>query len=92
MKFDNNGITQDVIHIRNYELPYMTLEISSDSLMLDKSRPKELLNGMWSFSIDQYDTCLRVKWYREINTDVEGREMPMDYDFDKLQCYLKMVS
>jgi beta-glucuronidase len=40
------------------------------------------LSGDWSFGIDQYDHCLRTRWYEEVEFDGEGRQIPVDYTFD----------
>ncbi len=77
------GVEQDVIHKRDFEREYLENEYDHNSIMWDIGRDSELLDGIWSFNIDQYDTCLRAKWYTEISTDEDGREMPMDYDFEQ---------
>jgi beta-glucuronidase len=33
--------------------------------------------------VDQYDTCLRQKWFREQYTDDRGFTLPVDYSFDE---------
>jgi beta-glucuronidase len=70
------------IHNENYEDEYLSKKITSDSMIYDGGRDKELLNGWWNFGIDQYDTCLRAKWYEEKYQDEEGRYNPIDFSFD----------
>src|SRR5574344_664092 len=40
------------------------------------------LNGDWHFTIDPYETCLRNDWFKEEHFDKEGKELPIDYNFD----------
>jgi beta-glucuronidase len=53
-----------------------------DSAVADFSRKKETLNGEWQYGIDQYDTCLRNKWWLEHEFTHDGRALPLDYSFD----------
>ncbi|MDY3109235.1 MAG: glycoside hydrolase family 2 TIM barrel-domain containing protein, partial [Lachnospiraceae bacterium] len=39
------------------------------------------LNGEWHYAIDQYDTCLRQKWFLEQYFDKDGRSLPVDFSF-----------
>jgi beta-glucuronidase len=73
---------QDNIHKVDYDGEYYTKTIRSDSLMLDYFRDKESLNGTWNYGVDQYDTCLRAKWYKEEYLDEDGRAYPVDFSFD----------
>ncbi|MCL2222396.1 MAG: glycoside hydrolase family 2 [Oscillospiraceae bacterium] len=54
-----------------------------NSVMADYSRKKESLNGTWHYGIDQYDTCLRNRWWTEVECDENGRALPLDYSFDE---------
>jgi beta-glucuronidase len=72
----------DSIHNESYEAPYLSKPITSESMIYDAGRQKESLNGYWNFGIDQYDSCLRAKWYEEQYTDEEGRYHPIDFSFD----------
>ncbi len=36
-----------------------------DTMVSDAGRKRDLLNGEWQYAVDQYDTCLRQKWYKE---------------------------
>ena len=53
------------IHDEDYEIPYFSKIATSSDMIIDTGRDKESLNGFWNFQIDQYDTCLRSKWYEE---------------------------
>lgn len=72
----------DNIHNENYEEPYLLNCISNENMLYDNGRDKESLNGHWNFQVDQYDNCLRSKWYEEIYKDKSGRNLPVDFDFD----------
>ncbi|MDO4306192.1 MAG: glycoside hydrolase family 2 TIM barrel-domain containing protein [Eubacteriales bacterium] len=52
-------------------------------MIFDAGRKKESLDGYWNYGVDQYDTCLRAKWYEERYYDEDGRPYPMDYSFDE---------
>jgi len=54
-----------------------------NSVIADFSREKESLNGTWNYGIDQYDTCLRNRWWTEVEFDEGGRALPPDYSFDE---------
>ena len=75
------GNFQENIHAADYENPYLE-KLVQGSVMTDFYRPAESLNGKWRFGIDQYDTCLRAKWYQEDYIDEDGRQFPVDFSFD----------
>jgi beta-glucuronidase len=45
-------------------------------------RQKEQLNGQWHFTVDPYDTGLRMEWNLPYKTDADGHKLPWDYDPD----------
>lgn len=71
------------IHDNDYHRPYLEKMITHHSMIFDCGRVKESLNGWWNFGIDQYDTCIRSKWYEEKYRDPDGRLLPVDFSFDK---------
>ncbi|OUM87257.1 MAG: glycosyl hydrolase family 2 [Bacillus thermozeamaize] len=71
------------IHDPDYEKEYLSRPIDHRSLICDRGRPAEKLNGWWNFAVDPYDTCLRAKWYEEKTVDEDGRTLPLDYSFDQ---------
>ncbi|HEX3044482.1 MAG TPA: glycoside hydrolase family 2, partial [Bacillota bacterium] len=71
------------IHDNDYNRPYFEKLITHQSMIFDRNREKESLDGHWSFGIDQYDTCIRAKWYEEQYRDPDGRELPVDFSFDQ---------
>ncbi|HEX3043497.1 MAG TPA: glycoside hydrolase family 2 TIM barrel-domain containing protein [Bacillota bacterium] len=71
------------IHDNDYDRPYLEKLITHQSMIFDRNRDKESLDGHWSFGIDQYDTCIRAKWYEEQYRDPDGRELPVDFSFDQ---------
>ncbi|WEK55048.1 MAG: glycoside hydrolase family 2 TIM barrel-domain containing protein [Candidatus Cohnella colombiensis] len=73
----------DSIHNESYEAQYSGKKITNKSMISDRGREKESLGGYWSFGIDQYDTCLRAKWYEEVYIDQDGNYIPMDFSFDE---------
>jgi len=79
---ENTGIFLENIHLADYLAPYRKKLIKSDSMVADRYRTKESLNGQWHYCVDQYDTCLRAKWFEENYYDEDGRPFPLDYSFD----------
>jgi len=70
------------LHNPSYEERYLINNISNQSMIYDHGRQRTSLNGDWNFGIDQYDTCLRAKWFEEEYIDAEGRTIPVDFSFD----------
>ncbi|MDT8719291.1 glycoside hydrolase family 2 [Clostridium sp. 19966] len=66
----------------DYFLKYQEPCITYDSMIHDRFRDKEMLNGYWNFQIDPYDTFLRADWYKENRKDICQRDLPYDYSFD----------
>ena len=72
----------DNIHNEAYKNAYSTPLIGAESLIMQGGREEESLDGLWNFSVDLYDNCLRAKWFLEEETNAEGRAVPLDYAFD----------
>lgn len=71
------------IHIENYLSEYESKKITAESFIFDFGREKQSLNGDWNYAVDQYDTCLRQKWFRENYKDGQGNTLPVDFSFDQ---------
>lgn len=56
---------------------------SAKTMLYDRFRKKESLNGTWHYAVDQYDTCISAKWYEENYYDKEGNLLPVDFSFDE---------
>ncbi|MCL2084780.1 MAG: glycoside hydrolase family 2, partial [Oscillospiraceae bacterium] len=75
------GNFQEGIHSTDFEAPYRA-KLIRDTVIADYFRPKESLNGVWRYAVDQYDTCLRTRWFSARESDAEGRPLPLDFSFD----------
>lgn len=53
------------------------------TMIYDRFRKKESLNGEWHYAVDQYDTCVSQRWYEENHYDEGGNLLPTDYSFDE---------
>ncbi len=53
------------------------------TMIYDRFRKKESLNGEWHYAVDQYDTCVSQRWYEENYYDEGGNLLPTDYSFDE---------
>lgn len=56
---------------------------TAETMIYDRFRKKESLNGMWHYAVDQYDSCVSQKWYEENYYDDGGNTLPVDYSFDE---------
>ncbi len=66
-----------------YMKEYFEKLVTADDMIYDRFRKKESLNGHWHYSVDQYDTCIRAKWYEEHYYDEGGNSLPVDFSFDE---------
>lgn len=73
------------IHLEDYTEQYENGYANADTMVFCGGRRTESLNGEWHYAVDQYDTCLRQKWYKERYYDEKGYSLPIDYSFDEWQ-------
>lgn len=66
-----------------YEKEYFEKLATADSMIFDRFRKKESLNGHWHYAVDQYDTFIRQKWYEENYYDGGGNTLPVDFSFEE---------
>lgn len=71
------------IHLENYTEQYEKNHATYETMIFDINRSKELLNGKWQYAVDQYDTCLRQKWFKEKYKDDNGYTLPVDWSFEQ---------
>ena len=74
--------TKDIL-TAEYQKDYLKNEATAKDLIFTGDRKTISLNGTWNVTIDQYDTCLRQKWFNEVSVDPAGRSLPLDYSFDE---------
>ncbi|MBQ8800121.1 MAG: glycoside hydrolase family 2 [Lachnospiraceae bacterium] len=70
------------IHLENYTDQYEGKQATVEDAVFMGGRETVSLNGTWKYAVDQYDTCLRQKWFRERYVDEQGFTLPVDYSFD----------
>lgn len=70
------------VHDIAYRERLRSQAVDPATLINDSARERESLDGLWQFSHDPYDTCLRAEWYKEKTHDEGGRKLPWDYDYD----------
>ena len=85
------------IHLGEYLEPYLGKQTGADALVISAGRKRESLNGLWHYAVDQYDTCLRQRWFEEKYLDENGFTLPVDFSFDewpqiKLPCSWNTVN
>lgn len=71
------------IHIEDYLSEYEALKTTWESFIFAEGRKKQSLNGTWTYAVDQYDTCVRQKWFLENYKDQQGLSLPVDFSFDQ---------
>ena len=72
--------TNDIL-ISDYKQDYAGNNALAKNLIFMGGRQTYSLNGEWHYAIDQYDTCLRQKWFLEQYFDKDGRSLPVDFSF-----------
>jgi len=70
------------IHNDGYESEYLSLRLDASCLVNISGREAESLNGKWNFAPDLYDTCRRSHWFNANRLDANGREFPLDFDWE----------
>ena len=70
------------IHNYDYEKEYFQPRLNAENLVNVSGRKLESLNGKWRFCADLYDTCRRQGWFRQESINAEGREVPLDFDWE----------
>lgn len=83
MSTEKPKIYMSDIHLENYTEQYEDKQANAATMVFDGGRKKESLNGEWHYAVDQYDTCLRQKWFQERYYDEDGYSLPLDYSFDE---------
>jgi beta-glucuronidase len=73
------------IHNDDYEYEYSQPGLNASLLVNISGRKTESLNGKWGFGADLYDTCRRQGWFRQDRLNEEGRELPLDFDWESLE-------
>lgn len=69
--------------METYMKEYFEKLVTADDMIYDRFRKKESLNGHWHYAVDQYDTCIRAKWYEEHYYDEGWNSLPVDFSFDE---------
>lgn len=70
------------IHLEDYLQQYECNFAMAENAVFTEGHRKISLNGSWHYAVDQYDTCLRQRWYNEYYRDAKGFTLPVDYSFD----------
>lgn len=71
------------IHLEDYTDQYEDRQATEETMIFVGGRDRESLNGKWHYAVDQYDTCVRQKWFAERYVDEKGFTLPVDYSFDE---------
>ena len=66
----------------DYLEDYEGRDLTAEGMLFSDGRPAFSLDGPWHYAVDQYDTCLRQRWFRAGDRDAQGRTLPVDFSFD----------
>ena len=67
----------------DYLEDYEDRDITAAGMIFSDNRPCFSLDGPWHYCVDQYDTCLRQRWFRAGDRDAQGRTLPVDFSFEE---------
>ncbi len=67
----------------DYLEDYEGRDITAESMLFSDGRPGFSLDGPWHYCVDQYDTCLRQRWFQAGDRDDRGRTLPVDFSFEE---------
>ena len=67
----------------DYLEDYEGRDIGAEGMLFADGRPSFSLDGPWHYCVDQYDTCLRQRWFLEEDRDARRRGLPVDYSFEE---------
>ena len=68
------------LHFETYHEKYARGNLNHETMIYTGSRPRESLNGIWRFTVDPYDTGLRMGW-NDFEATGSGC-LPWDYDLE----------
>jgi beta-glucuronidase len=67
----------------DYLEDYEGRDLTAEGMLFSDGRPAFSLDGPWHYCVDQYDTCLRQRWFLGGDRDARGRTLPVDYSFEE---------
>ena len=67
----------------DYLEDYEGRDITAAGMLFSDGRPCFSLDGPWHYCVDQYDTCLRQRWFQAVDRDALGRTLPVDFSFEE---------
>lgn len=72
------------IHVEDYTAEYECNYATADNVVFMGGREVISLDGNWQYAVDQYDTFLRQKWFRDMGQPSTSKfTFPVDYSFDQ---------
>ncbi|MBQ9870520.1 MAG: glycoside hydrolase family 2 [Eubacterium sp.] len=71
------------IHSADYTREYESRQITAETMVFTGGHRTTSLNGPWHYAVDQYDTCIRQKWFEEKRLSDSGDTLPLDYSFEE---------
>ncbi len=78
----NPGNFESKIHNEAYRQEFYDKNIDASTWICNHGGETESLNGLWHYAVDQYDTCIRARWFEESEFDAAGNRIPLDHDFE----------
>ncbi|WP_026508794.1 glycoside hydrolase family 2 protein [Butyrivibrio sp. MC2013] len=71
------------IHLEDHTSPYEGKQATNKDMIFMGGREVISLNGDWKYAVDQYESCIRQKWFKEGYYDDKGFSLPVDFSFEQ---------
>lgn len=81
-KLEQIGNMDPGIHDADYKGKTQFPVLGPAFWVFDSGRNRESLNGIWHFSPDPYNNCLRSDWYMQAEKNKKEGNSPLDFDFE----------
>ncbi len=82
MQMSKPKIYMSDIHLEDHTQQYESKQATYNDMLFIGGRKSLSLCGEYGYAVDQYETCIRQKWYEERYFDDKGFSLPVDYSFD----------
>ncbi len=76
---DAKGNFEASIHDEQYYARFDIRNLNRKTMIFSRGRKTEKLNGLWHYTVDQYDVGLRDNWHIPSAKDKEEPQRPWDY-------------
>ena len=68
------------LHEEDFEKPFLTPELTAETMIWTAGRACQCLDGAWNFVLDPFQEGLRQRWFDHDDTPIGQWVVPRDYD------------